>query len=1057
MMVKGRNIADDTLRLFMENLYLREGFPSILFPKGKLNLGGYDSNDKSKEKGVRILMDSDNGSKTLQALAEAIQSLFLGLDLERALKSAMVPVKELFRGGFISLLLWKEREQCLFPLVIKGVSQEGLSSKVCLGEGVTGWVAAEKKPVFVANYKEDPRAHPAYRPYVASFMSCPLFVEDRLYGVVSMGKGEGEGVFSQEDFSLFEKVGALLSRYLELAKLVEDGYHTFIMAIEGREPMFKGHSFSVARIAIHMADKVGLGEGEKRLLYWAGLLHDVGKIGIPDMMLVRPFTLDKRERFLVSLHAQLGGGLVSLISPLKKAGEWVLHHHERWDGKGYPSGLKGKDIPLASRVIHLAESFHAMLTDLPYREALTKDEVKGELRSGRGKQWDPRLVDLFLEDLDLYHAMVLEIKESPYPVELEEIRSEAAFTFLSVEILQDLSNLLVELSHATVAEFVEAVLERLSHHLGWEGVALLDGEGRVLGSINMENGTFGTLHNACESAVEIRWGEERYYLKVRDGRISPEEMEILENLEGFLAGLLGFLFYREGRALKDDLTQAYTLSTIVEFFPSVASRSKHLSVVLFDLDGFKEVNDRFGHEMGNEVLRRLSALIGENLRDSDFMGRYGGDEFVVLLPHAAREEATRIMARIRKRAERTPLVLGIPPITFSFGVAQYPEEGRDIHVLLRLADMRMYQEKDVRRGLAKVMPTLGGPLRLGLSCDFTGGAAYLGGEYKKGLELGFLWGEDFYGEKVELVSMDDGYEPDRCALNTQKLVEEEKVLALVGYVGTPTAAVIAPYAEEGQVPFLFPLSGASFLSLPLKRWVFTLRPSHAQEVEALVKVLLEKGIEDVGLFYQRDTYGWDVAEALEDSLSKHGLRMKEKGSYRRNSTSVSGALERLVEGAPSAVVMAGTWEPCALFAKGIRETGWSPLLLALSSVGGEAYAKAAGEAGEGTLVCQVVPHPQTLLPIIQEFRKLGGEEEPSHASLEGFLAAILFVEALRSMGSGVGRESLVRSLETLNEVEIGGVVFNLSGGNHQALSTTYLTMVRGGKLLSIQDSFSLSS
>ena len=1002
-------------------------------------------------------MDKGKDSKKgPDPLLNALEFLFSGEELEDSLVRFIPRLQELLGADFVVVSLWREREKVLVPVVSHGRALDTFPSKLPLGEGITGRVAAEKKALWVEDGEKDDRIHPTCKGWISSLMSAPLFVEDKLYGVISVARKGGRRGFSREEFFLFQKIARYLSGFIELSKIMEDGYHAFALAVEAREPKYRGHALAVARISRALAVKAGMRERERKLLYWAALLHDVGKVVVPDVILVKPLPLDGRERLVVSLHSQLGAAIISLIEPLKDARVWILHHHERWDGKGYPSGLKGEEIPLASRIIHLAESFHAMAYPASSFEGVTKDRIREELLKGRGAQWDPRLVDLLLEDMDIYWRILEESIKSPYPKELEEVHSEVTSILFSMEILKDLSSVIVNLSDANAMESMREVLGRLAFQMGWQGVSLLDQQGRVLVAVNTEDTFLEVDSQAREGTVEIRWGDYTYYLRVKGRGVSHEEERILEGLKSFLAGLIGLLFHGEGRILRDDLTGVYTLSSIREFFVSVAPKVGRMAVVILDLDGFKRVNDRFGHEMGNRVLQRLASFLEENLRDSDFLGRYGGDEFVVLLPKVDKEEVRRIMDRIRGLLEETVLVDGVFPISFSYGMASYPEDGVVFEDLLRLADRRMYAEKTRRKG-ALVSAMARESLRLGQSCDLSKAASFLGREYKKGLEAGFKWGAEKYGERVELVTLDDGYEPDLCAMNTERLLKDEQVLALAGYVGTPTSAVVVPLAENSGVPFLFPLSGASFLRWPPKRWVFNLRPSYLQEVEALLKGVVEGlGIREVGIFYQDDTYGWEILGAAESTLLRYKMGISGKGSYRRNSLDVAGAFETLMDSSPQAVILAGTCEPCSLFVRMAREKNWTPLFLAVSYVGGEAFIKRAGRAGEGTVFTQVVPHPGSRLPLVEEFVRVIGDGTPTHVSLEGFLGALLLVEALKGR-KDVTRESLVKGLEALGEVEMGGLTFHLDGHDRQALSRVYYTVVKNGELVPFQDFSQLSS
>jgi diguanylate cyclase (GGDEF)-like protein len=173
-----------------------------------------------------------------------------------------------------------------------------------------------------------------------------------------------------------------------------------INAVDGKDRYTRAHSEQVAQYALALADTLGLSVESKRMVRIASLLHDVGKIGIPDRILRKPGPLDDEEREVVQQHPLLSEMIMREAPQLVDVLDAVRHHHERYDGRGYPRGLKDNEIPLLSRMIGIADAYSAMITDRPYRKALSQQEAIAELRKGAGTQFDPELVEPFIRSLD---------------------------------------------------------------------------------------------------------------------------------------------------------------------------------------------------------------------------------------------------------------------------------------------------------------------------------------------------------------------------------------------------------------------------------------------------------------------------------------------------------------------------------------------------------------------------------------------------------------------------------------------------------------------------------
>ena len=306
-----------------------------------------------------------------------------------------------------------------------------------------------------------------------------------------------------------------------------------------------------------------------------------------------------------------------------------------------------------------------------------------------------------------------------------------------------------------------------------------------------------------------------------------------------------------------------------------------------------------------------------------------------------------------------------------------------------------------------------------------------------------------HGRKLELISRDDGYDPDRSVLQTFKLIDEDKVFALIGPVGTPTSLVTVPIAKAQNVPMIGPFTGAGFLREPDLNNVVNIRASYAAEAEAWVKHLTEdRHIKRIAIFYQDDSYGRDGLAGVKLALEKRGMALTAEATYERGTKAVASAMRALKRAEPEAVVMVGTYAPCAEFIKLARQSGFNPAFVNISFVGAVALAQELGREGEGVIVSQVVPFPwDASIKVVADYqaaqRLLDPELEPDFVSLEGYLSGRLAAAALEMAGPDPSREGLLRVINKVGQFDIGGYHLTLGRGTHDAAADVFLTLIRG--------------
>lgn len=351
-----------------------------------------------------------------------------------------------------------------------------------------------------------------------------------------------------------------------------------------------------------------------------------------------------------------------------------------------------------------------------------------------------------------------------------------------------------------------------------------------------------------------------------------------------------------------------------------------------------------------------------------------------------------------------------------------------------------------------------GEICVGMSTALTGPSQALGLGMKLGVEAYFQQINDeggVFGKKLRLIALDDQYEPLKTGPNMRALIDEQHVFAVVGNVGTPTAAVAVAIANEKKIPFFGAFTGAGLLrKTPPDRYVVNFRASYAQETAEMVRGFLGDlhiRPEHLAFFTQNDAYGdagWSGGVKALEASGFDRARKLPHGRYPRNTVDIEGALARLLDPKVTvkAVIMVGAYKPCAKFIKLARSNGLRAVFANVSFVGSEALARELGGHGDGVVVTQVVPHYDSSLPVVAAYRRQVADKDVNFVSLEGYIAARAFVEALRAAGDGATAEAFIDAIESGKPFDIGlEQAHVLSPAVHQFSNRVWPTVLRDAR------------
>src|SRR5919199_4802843 len=569
----------------------------------------------------------------------------------------------------------------------------------------------------------------------------------------------------------FERVAEQTREAAELSRLHLATVEALATAIDAKD---QTTHFHVRRVQVYCAlagELLGLSPAEIKALKAGALLHDVGKLAVPDHILNKPGQLSEAEFERMKVHTTVGAQILERVGFPYPVVPVVRYHHERWDGCGYPEGLKGEEIPLTARILSVVDCFDSVREDRPYRKGMTREEATALLLRGSGTHFDPNVVQLFLKNLSRFEEEIAELgleqgltdeecdsslaieaeihqsKERTSVLAYDQIKNahrevyalyEIARTFGSSLDIEDTVSILVnKVGHVVPFDTCVVYLfdelkayATASHVAGKNAEALRDrciapGEGVTGFALANRRGINRIDPKLDFAGVELDPESEYRSMAslplLKDERLlgalsvysmelieyTDDHMRLLETVTRLASDALFNAMHHaeaESNALTDPLTGLPNARCMYLRFEQEAARARRsnrpFQVIMLDLDEFKQVNDTFGHRVGDKMLREVARILQAQLREYDFLARYAGDEFVAIVQDLVGEQVEELRGRIEAavskfslhvRAEHTARV-GI-----SVGAATYGIDGETLDQLLIAADQAMYSAKSVHK------------------------------------------------------------------------------------------------------------------------------------------------------------------------------------------------------------------------------------------------------------------------------------------------------------------------------------------------------------------------
>ncbi|HEV3061647.1 MAG TPA: HD domain-containing phosphohydrolase [Vicinamibacterales bacterium] len=552
------------------------------------------------------------------------------------------------------------------------------------------------------------------------------------------------------------------------------------LAIDAKDQTAQSHIRRVQVYAAGIANALGMNDNEIQGVKTAALLHDIGKLAVPEHILSKPGPLTQEEFQKIRIHPQVGAEIISGVPFPYPVAPLILSHHERWDGKGYPDGLKGDEIPLGARILSVVDYFDALMSERPYHKAMSLGAALGLLRQEAGKALDPRVVQTFT---DMYPQLAAEAESSQEPArKLTRVASHAPSAQPAVglvdespvrtTVFQDIAlahreiYALYEIAQAMgsslgVSDTMALISSKLSNIVPFSCCALFlyndetetlrcrfatGVESELIQQLTIRNGQGLTgwvarnrrpLVNARPSADYEAGGQPSDRTALHSALVCPllfnerfigtisvyhaepsiytdDHRRLLDRIsEQAAAVIYNSIVFEQTQedSLTDPLTGLPNTRFMFMHLTRELARAERLksevSLLVMDLDSFKDINDTYGHHVGDRALRDVAGVLRTAIRPYDICVRYAGDEFIVVLSGCGGEEAERKRLELQRAVDHLqfePRSGTILPLAISIGAAVFPHDGDTYESLLSTADGRMYRDKTRRKREAAGSP-----------------------------------------------------------------------------------------------------------------------------------------------------------------------------------------------------------------------------------------------------------------------------------------------------------------------------------------------------------------
>jgi ABC-type branched-subunit amino acid transport system substrate-binding protein len=340
---------------------------------------------------------------------------------------------------------------------------------------------------------------------------------------------------------------------------------------------------------------------------------------------------------------------------------------------------------------------------------------------------------------------------------------------------------------------------------------------------------------------------------------------------------------------------------------------------------------------------------------------------------------------------------------------------------------------------------------IGQSCQLSGPLAPLTRELQEG--AGWCFEQvnakgGVHGRQIRLVALDDAYDPKRTAENVRQLIEKNGVFALFNLAGTPTTLAALPVLREYKVPLIAPFTGTDALRSSLDKYVFNVRAGYADEIEKIVQHLSVLGIDRVGVAYLNNSFGTGGLDAVKSAAAKRGVALAAATPLEIDGSGLRESAQDLARSRPPVIILATAGKVTSDFIAAYQSLGASAQFYALSVVSSQQLIQALGDRSKGVAIAQVMPYPWgNATKLARELSDLANRKavEVGYNHMEGFVSAKVLVEGLQQAGQSPTRESLVRGLEGLRELDLGGYVVRFSDRSHNGSNYVELTIVGASK------------